>query len=139
VRYSSISAIGAFTALAPASTDWLALDPRRCSGGAGPSLRAYYEDVPGGDGVLVYDALDGAQIVTLAGDLIITSAGDEAGYLAAIDTLYGSLASALATGKTGDITLTHSGGSLSCRYYSAIDHGWDGAVKSVTFGLIVNA
>lgn len=139
MRYSSISAIGDFTALSPASTDWLHLDPTACTGGGAAPLRTSVEDKPGADGVLVFPPLDGAQIITLSGILVIRSAGDESGYFTAMDSLFASLQSALAALKTAPDDLVHSGGTLSVWLYSALSDGWQGLSKTVTFGLVVDS
>lgn len=138
MRYSTITAIGDFTALSPASTDWLFLDPAQCTGGGDATLRTNVEDAPGTDGVLVFPPLDGAQIITLAGKLLIGSAGDDAGYFAAEDALFASLKSALDALKTAPDDLAHSGGTLSVWKYSAIDSGREGILKTVTFSLVVD-
>lgn len=141
MRYSTISAIGDFTALSAASTDYLHLVPSRCSGGADAPLRTTVEDAPGLDGALIFPPFEGAQIITLSGDFVIKSAGDESGYLAAQDTIFGSLKTALAALKAAPDDLVHSGGSLKVWKYASIDTGWDDDAKilSVTFGLIVDA
>lgn len=138
MRYSSISAIGDFTALTPASIDYLRLDPTRCAGGDDAPLRVTVEPAPGEDGALIFAPLDDAQILTLAGDLVITSSGTEAGYFAALDTLFGSLKTALDALKTAPDDLVHSGGTLKVWKYAQIDSSWTGIVKSVTFGLVVD-
>lgn len=138
MRYSSISAIGDFTALSESSYDYLALNPAACSGGADAPLRTTVEDAPGADGALIEPPLDGAQIITLAGLLIVTSAGDESGYLSALDTLLGSLKSALDALKAAPDDLVHSGGTLSVWKYAPLDTSWNGTLMSVTFGLIVD-
>lgn len=138
MRYSTISAIGDFTALSAATADWLRLDPARCDGGADAPLRATVEPAPGVDGALVFPPLDDAQIITLAGDLMITSSGSDAGYFSAIDTLLASLKSALDALKTAPDDLVHSGGTLSVWKYTGITTGWAGLIMSVTFGLVVD-
>jgi hypothetical protein len=138
MRYSSISAIGDFTALSPSSTDYLHLDPARCSGGADATLRTTVEDAPGADGVLIEPPLDGAQIITLAGVLVIRSDGSESGYFSALDTLFGSLKTALDALKAAPDDLVHSGGTLSVWKYAPIDTSFSGLLMSVTFGLVVD-
>lgn len=135
MRYSSITAIGDFTAFTPASTDWLFLVPAECSGGGDASLRTDVEDAAGQDGVFVFPPLDGAQIITLSGRLVIGSSGD---YGSAEDTLFASLKSALDSLKTAPDDLVHSGGSLSVWKYDPITEGRDGILKTVSFGLIVD-
>lgn len=138
MRYSTISAIGSFTALSPASTDWLFLVPSECSGGGDVDLRTDVEDAPGADGGLIQSPLDAAQIITLSGRLLINSAGDDAGYYAAEDTLFASLKAALDAMKAAPDDLVHSGGSLSCWKYSRIGDGRDGLLKTVMFDLVVD-
>jgi hypothetical protein len=138
MRYSSISAIGTFTALSAADADYLHLDPTRCTGGADAPLRTTIEPYPGSSGAFIFPPLDDAQIITLAGDLIITSAGDESGYFTALDTLFASLKTALDALKTAPNNLVHSGGSLPVWKYAPIDTSFAGIVMSVTFGLVVD-
>lgn len=138
MRYSTISEIGSFTALSPVSTDYLLIDPARCSGGADAPLRTTVEDAPGADGALIFPPLDGAQIITLAGRLRILSASDDAGYFAAIDTLLASLKTALDAMKSAPDDLIHSAGTLSVWKYAPIDTAWEGAAMLVTFGLVVD-
>lgn len=137
MRYSTISAIGDFTALSPASTDYLHLDPSACTGGVAAPLRTNVEDKPGADGPLIFPPLDGPQIITLSGVLVVRSATG-AGYFTAMDTLLASLQSALDALKTAPDDLVHSGGTLSVWLYSAISDGWEGMGKTVTFGLVVD-
>jgi hypothetical protein len=138
VRYSTISAIGVFTALSSATPDYLHIDPTRCSGGADAPLRTSVEPAPGADGALIFPALDDAQIITLAGDLVITSAGDESGYFSALDTLIAALKSALDALKAAPDDLVHSGGTLSVWKYAPLETSWGGITQSVTFGLVVD-
>jgi hypothetical protein len=138
VRYSSISAIGVFTALSPATPDYLHIDPTRCSGGADAPLRTSVEPAPGADGALIFPPLDDAQILTLAGDLVITSDGSDSGYFAALDTLITSLKAALDALKAAPDDLVHSGGTLSVWKYAPLDTSWAGITQSVTFGLVVD-
>lgn len=138
MRYTSISQIGTFTALDEGSTDYLRLVPGSCSGGADAQLRTTVEPAAGIDGPLIFPALDDAQIITLAGDLIINSAGTEPDYFDAIDTLLASLKSALDALKSAPDDLVHSGGTLSVWKYAPIDTTWAGITMSVTFGLVVD-
>lgn len=140
--YKSISGIGGFAALTAASADYLAIAPSRCSGGGDAPLRTTVEDAPGADGVLILPPLDGAQIITLAGDLFVTSTGHsaEAGYDAAVQALFTSLKAALDALKTAPGNLVHSGGTLKVWKYGPLDDAWDdsGHMCSVTFSLIVD-
>jgi hypothetical protein len=138
MRYSTISAIGDFTAFTPADSDYLLIVPSRCSGGADAPLRTTVEPAPGADGALIFPPLDDAQILTLAGDLVITSDGSESGYFDAIDTLLASLKSALDALKTAPDDLVHSAGTLSVWKYAPLDTSFEGTVMSVTFGLVVD-
>ena len=148
MRPETITAIGSFTALTNADDDYLAIDPSRCTGFADAPLRTTFEPIPGADGVLILPAYDDAQILTLAGDLIVTSTGSssESGYQAAVDTLLASLKTALDAMKSSAGTLTHSGGSLSVWKQAPIDASWALAgssagvpyVMQVTFGLVVD-
>lgn len=138
MRYTTISQIGAFTALSPDAGDWLHLDPEACQGGDDAPLRTPTQQVPGGDGVYVSPPLDDAWILTLVGALTITSAGDESGYFAAEDALLASLKGALDDLKTAPDDLVHSGGTLSVWKNAAIVGSRAGLIKTVTFGLIVD-
>ncbi len=140
MRYSTISAIGAFTALSAASADYLHLVPSRCSGGADASVRITVEDAPGADGTLIFPAFDGAQVILLGGDFVIKSDGADPGYFSAQDTVFASLKAALDTLKSAPGDLVHSGGTLKVWKHDPLDTTWDDNAKilSVTFGLIVD-
>lgn len=138
MRYATISQLGTFTAFDDGSDDYLHLDPTACTGGEDAPLRTTVEDAPGLDGVLVMPPFDGAQIITLAGDLIITSATDDAGYFTAMDTLAAAIKSALDAMKAAPDDLVHSGGTLKVWKYAAIDTSYQGALKRVTFGVVVD-
>jgi hypothetical protein len=139
VLYQKISAIGGFTALTNASADWLALDPARCSGLGDAPLRTTVYDAPGLDGELIFPPKDGQHIITLAGDLVVTSTEDLDAYFTAVDTLYGSLKTALDAMKTAPGDLVTPGGTLKVWKQSEIDDEWQNYwVLSVTFSLIVD-
>jgi hypothetical protein len=138
MRYGTLSAIGGFTALTEASTDYLRIDAGRCTGGDDAPLRTTVEDAPGDDGALILPAFDGAQIITLGGDLIIKSATDLSGYITAEDTLLASLKSALHAMKATPDDLVWSGGSVKVWKYAAIDGSRQGMLKGVTFSVIVD-
>jgi hypothetical protein len=138
VRYSTISQIGSFAALTPASGDYLALDPAACQGGGDAPLRTTTEQRAGGDGVYIFPPFDDAWIITLSGKLVITSAGDESGMFAAEDTLFASLKAALDALKAAPDDLVHSGGTLSVWKNAPIVDARDGLDLRVTFGLIVD-
>lgn len=137
-RYSSISAIGSFTAINEGATDYLRLDPTKCTGGADPPLRTSIEQAPGADGALILPPLDDAWIITLAGDLIIRSASTEAAYFTALDTLLALLKTDLDALKAAPGDLVHSGATLKVWKYAPISDSWAGIIKSVTFGLVVD-
>lgn len=138
MRYSTISAIGGFTALSSSSADYLFLDPSSCTGGSDAPLRTTVEPAPGLDGVLVFPPLNDAQVLTLAGVLRITSAVTESGYISALDTLLASLKTALDALKTAPGNLVHSGGTLKVWKYAPLESAWSQAQMSVTFGLVVD-
>jgi hypothetical protein len=138
MRYSTIYGIGDFDALDSSYIDWLKLNPSACSGGADAPLRTTVEPAPGLDGAYIFPPLDDAQIITLSGEFIIGSAGDESGYFAAIDTILDNLKFALDSMKNGPGLLTYSDGSYSVWKYAPIDTSWAGTVMSVTFGLVVD-
>lgn len=134
MRWNTISAIGTLTDV-NTSGDCLLPIPSRCADN--PSLRTTVEDAPGADGVLVFPPLDGARILTITGLLRINSAGDESGYFAAQDTLFGTIETALAALKAAPGNLVHSGGSLSVWLYSPLAPSVEGILEYVTFGLVV--
>jgi len=138
MRYSTITQIGTFTAFDPSATDYLYLDPERCTGGADAPLRTIVEDAPGQDAGLIFPPLDGPQVITLVGDLTIQSAGDDSGYFAALDTLLASLKAAINALKAAPDDLVHSGGTLSVWKNAPVETSWAGNVMTVTFGLIVD-
>lgn len=142
IRYQSITAIGSFTAFSISDADdYLALDPARCSGGADAPLRTTIEPKPDADGVFIEAPFDDAQIITLAGDLVITSNGasSESGYFTALDTLLASLKSALDALKTASGDLTHAGGTIQVWKQAPLETTWQNYyVCSVTFGLVVD-
>lgn len=141
IRYQAITGIGAFTALDSSHADYLAIDPNRCSGLGDAPLRTTVYDAPGQDGSLIYAPLDGQKIVTLAGDLIVTSTGysAETGYFAAVDTLYDSLKTALDALKTAPGNLVTPGGTLKVWKYGPLEETWQNYwACSVTFSLIVD-
>jgi hypothetical protein len=137
----TITAIGTFTALTDAAADYLALDPQRCSLPAQGVARTTIEHKTGADSAYVEDAFEGEQILTLGGDLVVTSNGDssQSGYFTAVGTLLGSLKTALDALKTADDNLVHAGVSTPVRWYAALDPTWTNFwVCSVTFGLVVH-
>jgi hypothetical protein len=144
IRVSTIESIGDFTDLHldPSTLDYLALAPSRCSGLGGPSLRTVEEDAPGQGGSLILPPLDGAWIITLAGDLVVLSTGlsSESGYREAIDTLLGSLEDELDALAVAPDDLVYGGGSLKVWKHGELDVTWDDleTVCSVTFSLIVD-
>lgn len=139
MRYNTITAIGTFTALEGAAADYLHLVPSRCSGGDDAEVDMDMEPAAGADGVDVFSILDGQMPITLSGDLLITSTGVDAAYLAAVDTLLASLKTALNALKAAPDDLVHSGGTLSVWKRGKLDPVWDDDTKilSVTFGLLV--
>lgn len=134
VRFGSITAIGSFTALNGTAADYLSLTPSRCVDT--PTLRTTVEHKPGAPGVLVLPALAGERILTFGGQVVIRSAGDEAGYFSAIDTLVASLESALDSMAAAPDDVDHSGGSLACWAYSPLVPTWEDVIRIVTFGLV---
>lgn len=139
MRYNSITAIGTLSNVNADTGDCFRLDPDACTGGSMPELRPVVEDKPGGDGSLNFPALTGAWIITLSGFLLIRSAGDEAGYFAAMDTLEASLLSALNAMRAAPANVVSSSGTLSCWLYSKATDQWEQALltKRYTFSLVV--
>jgi hypothetical protein len=144
MRVSTISQIGAFTALAAADVgevDYLALRPSKCSG-FDPPLRTTVEAAPGLDGALIFAPYDDAWILTLNGDLVVTTTGYsvESGYREAIDALLASLKSAINALKSAPGDLVHGGGTLKVWKHGPIEEDWDDleTICSVTFSLSVD-
>lgn len=138
----TITAIGTFTALTSASANYLQLDPQRCSLPANGLARTTVEAKPGADSAIVEDAFEGEQILTLGGDLVVTSNGNssEAGYFTALGTLLGSLKTALDALKTADDNLVHAAVNTPVRWYAPLEPTWTNYyVCAVTFGLVVHA
>jgi len=139
MRVSTISQIGAFTALDEGAGDWLRLDPNRCSGTEDAPLRTNLFQRSMQDGVEIEPPFDDAWILTLGGDLLITSDADGgSGTMAAEDTLLASLKSALDALKAAPDDLVYGGGTLSVWKYSPIESTRQSGVKAVTFGLVVD-
>lgn len=145
ILYQQISGIGGFTALTIADADYVALDPARCSGLGDAALRTTTYDAPGQDGELIFPPLDGQHIITLVGDLVVTSvtAGESgatmADYFTAVDTLYGSLKTAIDAMKVTPGDLVTPGGTLKVWKYGPAEEEWQNYwVCSVTFSLIVD-
>lgn len=139
MRVSTISQIGTFTALSPdAAPDWLRLDPARCSGTSDAPLRTTVEPAPGADGALVFPPLDDAQIVTLGGDLIITSVSGDPFYMDAVDALFAALKAALDALKAAPDSLVSNDGTVAVWKYAPLEPSWQNALMGVTFGLVVD-
>jgi hypothetical protein len=140
----SISAIGTFTKLdnsylAAGLADYLAIDPGACSGFGDAPLRTTVDDAPGDDGALIEEPKDGGLIVTIAGDLFVTSTGasNEAGYFDAVESLYQELKAALDALKTAPADLVHHAGSMKVRKQSELDPTFTSFwTMRVTFSLI---
>lgn len=142
MRYRTITQLGTFSAFTNVDDDYLALAASRCNGGGDAPVRTTVEAAPGADGALILPPLDDAQVITLAGDLVVTSTGlsVEPGYREAVEALLASLKAAIDDGKSAPISLAHSDGTLKVWKHSAVDESWDDFenVCSVTFSLIVD-
>ena len=141
ILFQQITGIGSFTTLSNADDDYLAIDPNRCSGLGDAPLRTTIYDAPGLDGSLIFPPLDGQHVITLVGDLIVTSTGlsAEAGYFTAVEALYNSLKSALDASKTAAQDLVTTGGTLKFWKNGPLEEEWQNFwVCSVTFSLIVD-
>lgn len=138
MRVSTITQIGSFTALSPDTPDWLRLDPARCSGVSDAPLRTTTEPIAGDDGVFVFPPFDDAQIMTLGGDLIITSANADPDYMTAVDDLFLTLKAALNELKFAPDDLVSNDGIVQVWKYAPIETSWQGALMGVTFGLVVD-
>lgn len=141
MRVSTISQIGAFVAFTADDADYLALRPSKCSGFDAP-VRTTVEAAPGQDGALIFPPFDDAWILTLGGDLVVTSTGhsSESGYRDTIDVLLAELKSAIDALKTAPDDLVHGGGTLKVWKYGPVEEDWDDfeTVCSVTFSLVVD-
>lgn len=139
----TISQIGAFEAFAwtPDTADYLAIDPTRCADCDDPPLRVTEEPAPGEDGVLILPPFDDAWVITLGGDLVVTSVGNssEDGYLAAVEALYQSLKSAINAGKATAIVLAHADGTPGVWKHGPVSRTWTNFwMAQVTFELTVD-
>ena len=139
----SITAIGTFTAfdnsyLNAGLADYLAIDPSQCSGFGDASLRTTVFDAPGEDGELIFPPKDGPLILTLYGDLVVTSVGGtDPAYFTALTNLYTSLKTALDALKTAPADLVHSTGSMKVWKYGPADPSFPSYwTMGVTFSLI---
>ena len=141
ILYQQITGIGSFTALSSSSADYLALDPARCTGLGDAALRTTVYDAAGQDGELIFAPKDGQHVITLVGDLIVTSTGlsADAGYFTAVDTLYNSLKTALDAMKSAAGNLVTPGGTLKVWKFGPLEEEWQNYwACSVTFSLIVD-
>lgn len=138
MRYSSVSAIGAFTDVNTHTGDYLLLDPARCSGGRAATMRTNIENLPGGDGVLAFPPLKGAQIITLSGPIVITSTDIEADFFTAIDTVLDNLESALEAMRLAPDNIVHSAGTITCWTYANLEQTWENGLQIATFSLVSN-
>lgn len=137
-----ITAIGTFTKLTAADADYLRIDPQRCSLPANGTARVTVEAKPGADSAIVEDAFEGEQILTLGGELVVTSNGNssESGYFTALGTLLGDLKTALDALKTADANLVCNAVSTPVRWYAPLEPTWENYyVCAVTFGLVVHS
>jgi hypothetical protein len=140
-RPHNITDIGAFTALSSAVPDYLAIDPQRCSGFLGAPLRVTEEPAPGQSGSLILPPFEDGQILTIGGDMVITSNGgsSEDDYFDAMDTLIGSLKSALNALQTAADDLAWPDGSVKVWQHGELDDEWTSYwTLAVTFSLIVD-
>lgn len=137
MRAETITAIGGFTALTDSTTDYLAIDPGRCSGEGDAPLRTTLIPKAGADGVFVFPPFDDAQIITLCGAAIINSTGEPDTYRAAVETLFQLLRTALNAMKASTGTLTHTGGSSTIRKHAPLEKSWEGPVCFFTFSVVV--
>jgi len=90
---------------------------------------------------LIFPPLDDAQVITLAGDLVVTSTGHSAedGYFDAVDALFDELKAALDLLKSAPNDLVHSTGTLKVWKNGPLDDNWSSFwVCSVTFSLVVD-
>jgi hypothetical protein len=138
---TTITQIGGFTAFTDAVADYINLDPDRSTGLGGGDLRTSVEDAPSQDGALIFPPLEGAWIVTLVGNAVVTSTGpsSDAGYRPAVRALVASLKTALDAMKAAPDDLVHSGGTEQAWFHSKLEPTWDGYhICVVTFGLVVD-
>ena len=140
----SISAIGAFTALNNpyldnGLADYLAIDPSACTGLGDAPLRTTAFPAAGEDGVNIFAPKDDALIMSIVGDLIVTSTGpsNEPGYFPAVVALYQELKTAIDALKAAPASLVHSAGSMKVWKQSEIDPTFTSYwTIRVTFSLI---
>jgi len=139
----SITAIGTFVALdnsflnSGAHADYLAIDPGACTGFGDAPLRTTAYPAAGEDGVNIFPPKDDALIMSIVGDLVIGSASDTPGYLAAQTALYQSLKTALDALKAAPDDLVHSAGSMKVWKQGPLDPTFTSYwTMRVTFTLI---
>ena len=140
----SITAIGSFTALDNAYlglglADYLAIDPSACTGFGDAPLRTTAYPAAGEDGVNIFPPKDDALIMSIVGDLVVTSTGlsDETGYFPAVVALYQELKTAIDALKSAPDDLVHSAGSMKVWKQSEIDPTFTSYwTMRVTFSLI---
>lgn len=139
MQYSSITAIGALTAVNRFDQDALILEREMCSGLEMAELRTETEDAPGQSGILVFPPFLGGQPITLGGRLSIVSTGADGAVQDAMDVLEASIVSALVAMTTAadDIVWTGGGGgSLSVWAHGRYVPSGDGVIRKCQFGLI---
>lgn len=140
----SITQIGDFTAidndwLGVGLADYLAIDPEACSGFGDAPLRTTVYDAAGQHGAFVFPPKDGALIMTVVGDLIVTSTGHSAedGYFEAVSALYTSLKDALDALRDAPDDLVHLDGSMKVWKNGPLEPTWTSYyTMRVTFSLV---
>lgn len=141
----SITAIGTFTAfdnafLNAGLADYLAIDPSQCTGFGDSALRTVTYDAPGEDGELIFPPKDGALILTIYADIVVTSTGgsNDPGYMTAVANLYAEFKAAIDALKTAPADLVHSAGSMKVWKNGPVDPSFPNSYwqMGVTFSLI---
>lgn len=96
-----------------ATGDTYVNSPDDCSGLDGAAVRAPIDDRPQTDGGIAHTFFKGPRHITLAGDLRVRSAGDEAGFLEARNDLEDDLVSLCESlmNTAGTLTVPRTGGS----------------------------
>jgi len=140
----SITAIGAFDAfdntfLGRGLEDYLSIDPEACSGFGDAPARTTVYDAAGRHGALISPVKDGALMLTLVADLIVTSTGHsvEEGYFEAMSALFLSFKTAINALRDAPDDLVHLDGSMKVWKNGPVDPTWTSFwTQRVTVGLV---
>lgn len=133
----TLTAPGPLTIAFNASTgDTYLNDPTQCAGLGQAPLRVTIEDAPQTDGGIGHPVKRATRRITLGGTILIRSAGDDTGIVAARATMVDNLVAALEAIENADGTLSWAGGHKSITVRCEIPFDPTGAMeKAYLFGL----